>query len=529
MDINKHQYYDLELLSDTIDMITKSNDFHGTAEIIFKFIKNFIKFDMAVIYKINEKDNALEIVSCLGSDTEKLKSRIPFKIGEGAVGLVAENKKPILINDALEFKGIKVRQYQKEDPIIRSFLAVPLVVGNKSIGILSVSSSIANQYNDYDVKMISILASQAAVLLELNINISETKRFSNKILDNVNSGIIVIDNDKKIIIFNSYAETITGFNSCEITGEDFSVLNLKLDNEDNFLYECFSNLKTYFEESGQMIIKEKNIIRIRISTSLMFNEEGVLKSCICIFRDYTEIEKLQRQIAMADKLTALGRLTAGLVHEIRNPLLPIRNASEYLLSKYGNENNTTEFKNLLIIIREESERLNRVLDQLVSLGKDKYDTIGNCSLKECVDEVLTLLNYTINKNDIELKLNFNNYDIYLPYSKDNLKQVLLNIILNSIDALKLNEDTKKCFIEFNIIKEEKNAIIHIIDNGVGVSNKDINKIFDPFYTTKEDGTGIGLSIAFNIVKGSSGDITIESDELKRTKVTLVLPLINERK
>lgn len=518
---------DLYLLSETFNQISKVKDFQITADIIFNFIKKFIKFDMAVIYKINEKENTLEIVSCLGTDTEKLKKRMPFKIGEGAVGLVAKNKKPILINDVLEFSEVKVRQYYNEDPIIRSFLAVPLVVGDKTIGILSVSSSKINQYDDYEVQVINIIASQAAVLLELNNNITETKKFSNKILDNVNSGIMVIDNLNKIIIFNKSAEIITGFNADEILGKDISILQLKLENEEN-TRKFFNNQLTFFEEPGYLVKKDDNILRIRFSTSLMYNDDNSIKSCICIFRDTTEIEKLQRQIAMADKLAALGRLTAGLVHEIRNPLLPIRNASEYLLSKYGLEENNAELYSLLNIIREESERLNRVIDQLVSMSKDSYYSIGSCYLDEIIDEVITLLNYTINKNEIRLNLEFKTRDILLPYNKDNLKQVFINLLLNSIDALKLKEGEDVCIIDVRIEKKSNYAFIDIKDNGIGISKKDINLIFDPFYTTKEGGTGIGLSIVFNIIKKSGGDIFIESDINKGTTVSLMLPIIQER-
>src|SRR5699024_1341792 len=105
------------------------------------------------------------MVSCIGSDIKKMKERLPFKIVESAVGLVAKDKKSLMFNDVLKSKEILVRQYQDEDPIIRSFLAVPLIVGDRVIGILSVSSSKPHEYDEYDVQMISIIASQGAVLM----------------------------------------------------------------------------------------------------------------------------------------------------------------------------------------------------------------------------------------------------------------------------------------------------------------------------------------------------------------------------
>lgn len=514
---------DLNLLSNTINEINKSKNFQTTAEIIFDFIKNFIDFNMVVIYKINEKENILEIVSCLGSDAEKLKKRMPFKIGEGAVGLVAKNKKPLLINDVLEYKDIKVRQYTEEDPIIRTFLAVPLVVGDKAIGILSVSNSLPGQYDDYHVQMINIIASQGAVLLELNSNITEAQRFSDKILDNVNSGIIVLDNQCNIIKLNKSAENITGFKYDEILGSNILSKRLTLDCKEDFVLRCFNEGKMYFEEPGYMIRKDENIIRIRLSTSLMYDDEGNIKSCICIFRDNTEIENLQSRIAMSDKLEALGRLTAGLVHEIRNPLLPIRNASEYLLNKYGNTDNNDELKSLLKIISEESERLNRVLEGFVNMGKNSFSSMGSCELKEAIDEVIGLLNYTLKKNNIKIIVDLVENEIILPFNKDNLKQVFINLLLNSIDAINMNDTAMQRVIIINATLNNSNIIISITDTGKGIPKQELNQIFDPFYSTKKNGSGMGLYIAFNIVKSSGGEIDVESNIEKGTKITLTIP------
>ena len=448
---------------------------------------------------------------------------MPFKVGDGAVGLVAKNKKPILINDVLKNMKIQVRQYCDEDPVIRSFLAVPLVVGDKAIGILSISNSKPEQYDDYDVQMINIIASQGAVLLELNNNIFETQRFSNNILDNVNSGIVLVDINCNVIKLNKSAENITGFKFEEIADSEALLKHLVLDNEENFIYKCFNEGKIYFEEPGFMVRKDERFIRVRLSTSLMYDEEGNIKSCICIFRDNTEIENLQSRIAMTDKLEALGRLTAGLVHEIRNPLLPIRNASEYLLNKYGKSENNDEMKSLLKIISEESERLNRVLEGFVNMGKNSFASIGNCDLKEVIDEILTLLNYTINKNNIKTEVNFTCDRIILPFNKDNLKQVFINLMLNSVDAINMNDDLKPRIIIISVNQKNNHTFISIEDTGTGIEKKDMHQIFDPFYSTKEHGTGMGLYIAFNIIKGSGGEVDVQSND-KGTKIMLSIPI-----
>ncbi len=521
----KYRHVDLKLLSETIDMMNKAKDFQVISQIIFNFIQNFVNFNMAVIYRLNEKENNLEMVSCIGSDMEKMKKRVPLKIGESAVGLVARDKRAILIRDVLKSKEIKVRQYYDEDPIIRSFLAVPLVVGDKVIGILSVSSSKPHEYDEYDVKMINIIASQGAVLLELNNNIVEARNFSNQILENVNSGVIVVNQMYEIMIFNKAAENISGYSYEEVIGKNIRTIPLKENGEDWSIIDSMLENKILFEQPGYMIKKNGEYVNIRLSTSLIYDEDNYLKSCICIFRDNTEIEKLQKQIAMADKLSALGRLTSGITHEIRNPLLPIRNASEYLLDKYGGNGGDEELIKLLNIIREESERLNRFLEQLVNLNKDTFFTVGECEIISTLKETLLLLNYGIKKNNIDLNLDLGSEKIRVPLNEDNVKQIFLNLILNAMDGVSLNSIDKLRNIDIRINTTKDYAIIEIEDTGIGISKENLNKIFDPFYTTKANGTGIGLLIIHNIIANSSGKIEVESEDGHGTKVTITLPIV----
>lgn len=516
---------DLNFLSKVINSINKAKDFQSISEIIFDFIEELIPFNMAVIYGINENQKELKVVSCRGSDVNKMKERIPFKIGKGAVGWVAKEKKALLIHDALASEGIRVRQFFNEDPLIRSFLAVPLIVGDNLVEILSVSCSKPYQYKEYDVEMITIIASQGAALLELNNRINEAERFSNHILENINSGVMVIDNNYRVILFNKAAEKISGYNRNEVLGISVIDFPLKENKEDWHIIESLESEKIFFEKPAFIIRKDGVRVSVVLSTSILIDDKGNKKGCICIFRDNTEIEKLQQQIMRAEKLAAIGRLTAGLAHEIRNPLLPIRTSAQLLLKRMDKYGENSDVVKLINIIYEESERLNRFLNRFIDLSKSDANVKDKTLFKETVDEILALMAHDFKKNKIKVDIK-SSENLYLPFSKDQLKQIFLNLFLNSIDALNNKSQNEQKIIEIITTVEDDKAVIEFKDTGEGISKEEINKIFDPFYTTKENGTGLGLSIVYKLINGVKGKIIVDSSRGKGTKFTIVIPLID---
>lgn len=530
MSSNMYKIIELTNLLEATKNMSQAKDIKSIADALFDFIINLKQYDMAVIYRINEEYDYLDVVSCRGSDINNLKKRVQFKIGEGAVGWVAKEKKALLIENVLKSKKIRVRQFYDEDPIIRSFLAVPLVTNNKVKGIISISSSKEYQFNEQDAELITILASQCAALLELNNEITQAKRFSNSILENMNSGVMVINNKKTIISFNKAAEKITGYKLQEVIFKSFEKLHFKEKEENKYIIESFENEKEFFEQKSTIINKQGNYINIRLSTSLLRNSKGKIIACICIFRDNTEIEKLQQKIITSEKMAAVGRLTSGIIHEIRNPLLPIRTASEFLLNKIEKETNNDDIIKLIQIINDESERLNRFLDQLVDIFLNKQINSNKINHNEPIikniDEILVLIKHSLKKYSIKLNLEFLEEDFYVPLSKDELRQIFLNLFINSIDSLK-KINKKDRIISINVFKEKNIVNINIEDNGIGIDNNKLNLIFDYFYTTKEKGTGLGLSIVHNIINKYNGEILVESEKNNGTVITINIPVAEE--
>jgi signal transduction histidine kinase len=229
-----------------------------------------------------------------------------------------------------------------------------------------------------------------------------------------------------------------------------------------------------------------------------------------------------RKMYRADRLATLGELSAGAAHEIRNPLTSIRSSIQFLKRKLKDPADI-EMANDLI---SEVDRINEIIEGMLSFAKPQPLKKENSQLKTILIQTVQLVSNTARKKGIDISLNYQSTreDIFADPSQ--LKQLFLNIIMNSIQAVERTPGK----IEINVILSEgKNKyspvyLIEFIDNGEGISNENIDKIFDPFYTTKNEGTGLGLSISYGIINQHDGDIEIFSEPGKGTKVKIRIPL-----
>jgi signal transduction histidine kinase len=237
---------------------------------------------------------------------------------------------------------------------------------------------------------------------------------------------------------------------------------------------------------------------------------------------YQAQKERTKKMYRADRLATLGELSAGAAHEIRNPLTSIRSSIQFLKRKLSDLTDI-EMANDLI---SEVDRINEIIEGMLSFAKPQPLKKENTQLKTILIQTVQLVSNTARKKEIDISLNYQceHEDIFADPGQ--LKQLFLNIIMNSIQAIE-NVPGK---IDVNVIfSEGKNKnkpcyLIEIIDNGQGISNENIDKIFDPFYTTKTEGTGLGLSISYGIINQHGGDIEFFSDPGKGTKVKIRIPL-----
>lgn len=230
------------------------------------------------------------------------------------------------------------------------------------------------------------------------------------------------------------------------------------------------------------------------------------------------ILEIEDQLRRADRLTALGELSAGMAHEIRNPLGSIRGTAEILQDAFQPEDRYSEFTRILI---SEVDRLNQVLEDFLRFAQPEKGDNPCFSINEVLQDVLQLTAQQANKNSVKVLYQSET----LPEvcgDAGQFKQVFLNLVLNALQAM---EQGGQLMVE--TAYEEDRVIIHFRDNGCGIHETEIDRVFNPFYTTKDDGTGLGLAITYRIVQNHGGRISVESVLGKGTEFVLSLPLAGE--
>jgi len=230
---------------------------------------------------------------------------------------------------------------------------------------------------------------------------------------------------------------------------------------------------------------------------------------------YKEQRERFRRMSRADKLATIGELAAGAAHEIRNPLTAIQSSLQYLSTKIQTEKENKLLTNAL----EETGRINEILSALLSFSRPSEIKKERNNIIEIIEDSLDLISIQAKKSKIKITRNYPPTPILLNSDKAQIKQLFLNIMLNSAQAMTLGGELK---IEVQP-KNNHKILITVTDTGDGIPEDKLDNIFDPFFTTKSGGTGLGLSICYGIIESHKGEIEVKSKVGQGTTISILLP------
>ncbi len=236
---------------------------------------------------------------------------------------------------------------------------------------------------------------------------------------------------------------------------------------------------------------------------------------ILMIQDLSQLKKLEAQLQRTERDAAIGRMAAGVAHELRNPLSSIKGLTLLLKSRFALKSSDGQTADLLV---EEVERLDRSIGELLDYARPAHLTVQTIPVDELVKKAVTLIRTDAEAQGIEIEENYHCTDTTLAVDPDKMIQVILNLCLNSIQAM---EDGGRLSVE--TAGDSEMVSIVISDSGSGIAAEAMPKVFDPYFTTKSGGTGLGLAMSAKIMEDHNGTISISSQETEGTKVTLTIP------
>jgi len=445
---------------------------------------------------------------------------------------------------------------------IKTFFAIPLIsggtsggskragevpsrrgeAGQKVLGVLVGAYYRPWKLRHEELVLLRVLASQASAILEniyLMAEVTEARtearkllrqvlddqRLKELILESIPSGLITVDLNGNVTTFNSAAEAVLRYHLGEALGQPVQkILDLRLlspsliDKE-----EQRSSLVTY-DRYGREVVLD-------VAVSPLHDERGVHAGALITFNDVTSVHRLEEEKRRLDRLAALGEMAANVAHEVRNPLASIKTSVQLLLDDlakssnepaiFADEGSRLEAQESVSIVLKEVERLDAIVRDLLLFAKPRQLYRTPCNLLELSDRVLRMMQMQYEEAGIVVHRNYQPVPA-VRVDVAQIEQVLFNLYLNAVQAM---PDGGVLSISCQEIADWLELIVS--DSGVGISPDQLEHIFQPFFTTKAHGIGLGLPIIRRLVEDHHGYIFVESQLGYGTTITVKLPLMED--
>jgi two-component system NtrC family sensor kinase len=361
---------------------------------------------------------------------------------------------------------------------------------------------------------------------EANLELERAYQFRENIIENSPDAIVCIRKGGEIIIWNSAAEKLIGYKKAEVIGRmniaNVYPVGMAKEIMKGLRSDDFGGRGTMQKREALVVHKNGEKIPVYISAAILY-ENGEEAGSVGIFTDMREKQKLEKQLLRSEKLSSLGKLSAGIAHEINQPLTGVLTFAHILAKKFKDDPATR--KDLDIIVRE-TTRIRGIVQGVLDFAREMPMQKKPRRIEEVLEQTLQIIVHQQRFFGVELLKDYDSSVPEVTVDANLMEQVFMNVILNAVDAM---DGSGKLGVAIRQTGEM--VEISFTDSGCGMPEEIQDKIFDPFFTTKDStegmGMGLGLAVSYGIIKNHNGDIQVDSKEGEGTTFLIRLPLEGE--
>ena len=363
---------------------------------------------------------------------------------------------------------------------------------------------------------ISLMAAQGYSISQEALK--RMRAFTGLLISKLPVGIIATDHENKIRTFNSSAAAMTGISLETVqNGEPEAVLPPEV----NRFFLLADNRDEMTDRDVRLVGADNVHYSLHLSSLPVFNQDSKFMGRVLLMYDLSELKRLEKEIQRHDRLVALGKMAAGVAHEVRNPLSSIKGFATLLGSKFKDGSQEHEAADLLV---HEAERLNRSITELLNYARPTTLKKEQINLGDLVASSLKLISSDAQALGVKISLETDSDIPNVGADRDRINQVLLNLYLNGLQAMENSSREKELKVSVHLDDAIGVIRIEIQDNGIGIPQESIEKVLDPYFTTKPEGTGLGLALAYKIIDEHNGTIRFKSIEGQGTTVSFTIPV-----
>jgi PAS domain S-box-containing protein len=522
-------------------LLGQSLDLADVSDRIVESVRTLLGVANAALFRLRPETEDLEALSLRGDHGVVEGSRLIYPLGQGAIGLAARSRRPVVTSDLLADPRIPQppdHQARMKRAGFGAVVAVPLVVQDRVIGALSLGDTVGRQFTDEEVQVVEAFADRAAIALEtarLYQEVRDARDFLQSIAESSADAIVTTDVHGRITYWSPGAEEMFGYAAGEAFGRTAAEFYAGGPEEARAIMARLLAEGRLRDYEAVVRGKDGRTLAGSASISLLRDASGALTGTVGVLKDVTGRRMLEESLRQSQKMEAVGRLAGGIAHDFNNLMTVVLGRSDLLLRRLRPED---PMRRDIELFRKTAMRATELTRQLLAFSRKQVLQPKVLDLNAVVENMESMLRRLIGE-DVALRTDLAPALGRVKADPGQIEQVIVNLVVNARDAMpqggKLTIETTEVELtegdaqQHAGLRPGPTVVLAVSDTGTGMDEATRARIFEPFFTTKEQGkgTGLGLSTVYGIVQQSDGGISVHSAAGRGTTFRIYLPRVEE--